>query len=387
MRFAICAGVCAGWASVGLADVPRVAVDIAPVHSVVAAVMGDVGEADLVLPPGASPHGYSMRPSEARAVSSADLIVWMGPALTPWLDTTIDALGADSNLLTLLSYPETELLDVREGATFVAHDHDHGEVEAHDAHDDHAHDEHAEHKEHDEHAHDDHDEHAHDDHDEHAHDEHAEDAHGDHDHDAHDEHAHDDHDAHDEHAHDENADEAHAEAGHAEHAHSGTDPHAWLDPRNASVWADAIADALSEIDPDNAAAYASNAAQFRVDMAELETEIASIVSPVSCRPFVVFHDAYHYFEHRFEIEAVGAVSASDAAAPSPARVAELRDEIAELGAVCALSEPQFNPGILNALGDVRLGEVDPLGVTLTPGPALYPDLIRNMATTLKTCLE
>ena len=102
---------------------------------------------------------------------------------------------------------------------------------------------------------------------------------------------------------------------------------------------------------------------------------------------MVFHDAYHYFEHRFETEAVGAISASDAAAPSPARIAELRAELDELGAVCALTEPQFNPGILNALGDVKLSEIDPIGVNLTVGPTLYPSVLRNMAQGLLACLD
>ncbi|WP_415403385.1 zinc ABC transporter substrate-binding protein [Tateyamaria sp. SN3-11] len=369
-----------------MAEAPRVAVDIAPVHSIVSAVMGDIASPDLILPPGASPHGYSLRPSEARALSSADLIVWMGPALTPWLEGPVESLAGDSDLLTLLAHPQTMLLDVREGATFGAHDHgDHGhDAEDHDAHDDHAeHDEdHADHAAHDDdHAEHAHEEHAHEEHD-HDHAEHAE-AEAGHDDHAHEENVHEEH----EHDHEEHAEGAEGHEDHAEHAHNGSDPHAWLDPRNASIWAGLIADTLSDLDPDNAAVYTENARRFQADLATLEAEIAATLAPVQGVPFVVFHDAYHYFEHRFETEAAGAVSANDAASPSPARVAELRAEIEELGAVCALTEPQFNPGILNALGAVRLSEVDPIGVDLPVGSTLYPAVLRNMAQGLVACVE
>jgi zinc transport system substrate-binding protein len=144
---------------------------------------------------------------------------------------------------------------------------------------------------------------------------------------------------------------------------------------------------LAEQDPENAQIYAANAAVFSDELTALEAEISATLASVLGRPFVVFHDAYHYFEHRFGIEALGAVTANDASAASPARLSELRDTIAATGAVCALTEPQFNPGLLTALGPVRLGEIDPLGASLQPGPMLYPDVLRNMAAALAECLQ
>ncbi|MEP2731849.1 zinc ABC transporter substrate-binding protein [Tateyamaria sp.] len=347
-------GVCANGA---WAEVPRVSVDIAPVHSIVAAVMGELGQPDLIVPPGASPHGYSMRPSEARALDQADLVFWMGSGLSPWLEGSIESLAGDATALDLLARPETQVLEVRDGATFEADDHDHGHGgDDHDDHDDHGDD------------HDDHDDHG-DDHDD-------LDDHGD-DHDDHDDHG-DDHDDHDDHGDDHDDHDDHAEV---------VDPHAWLDPENARAWAAVIADELSVMDPDNAAEYARNAAAFSNSINELTDEVEAIVGPIRGRPFVVFHDAYHYFEHRFDVEAVGAISATDAAAPSAARVSELRDKVASLGAVCALTEPQFNPAILDALGEVKLGEVDPLGATLEVGPDLYGQLLTNMAASISNCLK
>ncbi|MEL0007906.1 MAG: zinc ABC transporter substrate-binding protein, partial [Luminiphilus sp.] len=85
-----------------MADVPNVAVDIAPVHSLVARVMQGVGEPSLIVAPGASPHEYSLRPSEATALQEADLVFWLSPNLTPWLDDAIDTLASDAAVTQLL---------------------------------------------------------------------------------------------------------------------------------------------------------------------------------------------------------------------------------------------------------------------------------------------
>lgn len=366
-----------GCAATGaVADVPKVAVDIAPVHSIVSAVMGDLGTPDLVIPAGASPHDHALRPSEARALDQADVVVWMGHALAPWLEGPVENLAGEAVVVELLEHPQTILLDVREGATFGAHDHDHGD------HDDH------EEVAADAHDHDDHDDHGHEevaadahDHDDHGHEEHA-DAHDhdDHDHAAHGEDKHADAHDHDDHGHEDHAD------GH-DHAHEGADPHAWLDPENAIIWAGAIAELLGEQDPENAETYTANAQAFQADIEALKGEVAATLDPIKGRPFVVFHDAYHYFEDRFGIEAVGSISASDAVSPSAGRVAELREKIAELEAVCALTEPQYNLGIVDAIGTTQLGEIDPLGVSLDLGAGLYRDLLSNMAASLSECLS
>ena len=114
-----------------VADVPSVAVDIAPVHSLVARVMDGLGTPNLIVQPGASPHGYSLRPSEAAALQDADLVFWIGEDLTPWLEDAIDTLAEDAAVTTLLEADDTILLEFREGALFEAHDHDHGEAEPH----------------------------------------------------------------------------------------------------------------------------------------------------------------------------------------------------------------------------------------------------------------
>ena len=300
---------------------PRVAVDVAPVHALVARVMEGVGTPDLVVSPGGSPHEYSLRPSEARALQDADVVFWVGPHLTPWLEDALGTLAADARTVRLMEVDGTLELAVREGALFEAHAHgDHESEEGHDG-----------------------------DHDEHHDGDRAE----------------------------------HSDEGH------GGDPHAWLSPDNAATWLDAVAGTLAAADPDNADAYRANAAAGREELAALSDEIDGILEPVRGRGFVVFHDAYQYFETAFGVPASGAISVSDASDPSPARVAEIRDRVAREGVACVLSEPQFDPGLVTAVtegADVRTGALDPLGSTLEPGPGLYPRLLRELADTLARCL-
>ena len=315
------------------AEVPRVVADIAPIHALAAQVMGDLGAPDLLLPPDVSPHDYALRPSDARALEGADIVVWMGPDLAPWLETPVETLAGDAAHVVLLASEGVRLLEFREGARFAAHDHDA-----------HAHEE--------EHAHAD----------EHAHDE--------------------DHAQEEEHASDHASDHGH------DHAHGAHDPHAWLDPANAMAFVDAIAGALAAADPANAETYAANAAAARADLAALTAEIAETVAPARDAGFVVFHDAYQYFERAFGIEAAGAISLGDASSPSAARLQEVRATIEALGAPCIAAEPQFDPGIVAAVAEgtqARAAVLDPIGVDLAPGPALYGEMMRGLAASLAAC--
>jgi zinc transport system substrate-binding protein len=320
-----------------MADVPNVAADIAPVHSLVARVMQGVGEPTLIVAPGASPHEYNLRPSEAAALQEADLVFWVSPDLTPWLDEAIDTLASGATVTELLEADGTTDLPLRENALFEVHVHENDEN-----HEDHNHDDHADDKAHADHDHEDHTEEA---------------AHND-----------DDHEGHD---------------------HGDHDPHAWLSPDNSSVWLNVIAAQLSAADPDNAGAYFANAAAGRDELAALSDEINGILDPVRGRNFIVFHDAYQYFEVAFDLAASGAISVSDAADPSPARITEIQARITEQEVTCVLSEPQYNAGIVAAVMDgseAKTGVLDPLGYDLKPGPDLYGNLLRNLAIALADCL-
>ncbi|PWJ17532.1 zinc ABC transporter substrate-binding protein [Jannaschia seohaensis] len=318
--------------STALADAPRVAADIAPVHSLVARVMEGVDTPALVIPAGASPHEYSLRPSEARTLQDADLVFWTGEDLTPWLADALGTLAEGAEVTALLDAEGVTLLPMREGALFEAHDH--GE----------------------------------EDHDEHEHDEHG-----------HDDHGHDD-DGHD--------DEEHGHDDHAGHAHGEHDTHAWLAPDNAAAWLDVIAGKLSAADPANAETYLANAAAGRAEIEALSAEIETTLAPVRGRSFLVFHDAYQYFETTFGLSAAGAISLSDATDPSPARIAEIQARVTGAGIDCVLSEPQFNAALVATVLDgteAGTAVMDPLGSGLEPGPMLYPQMMRNLAQALADC--
>ena len=313
-----------------LAEVPRVATDIAPIHSLVARVMDGVGTPDLIVQPGGSPHEYSLRPSEAKALQEADLVFWVSPDLTPWLGNAIETLTTNALVTELLEADGIIELTIREGALFEVHEHDEDEHE------------YAEHKG------DDLAEHA-----EGKHDEHAEE-----------------------------------EAGHEGHGDSAHDPHAWLSPTNAATWLNVIAGQISASDPENAGTYFANAAAGRAELDTLTSDINAMLGPVRGGQFIVFHDAYQYFESAFDFIASGAISISDASDPSPARIAEIHARIAGEGINCVLAEPQFNAGLVATVLDgteAKTGILDPLGSDLAPGFALYPQLMRNLASTFVEC--
>lgn len=286
-----------------LAGPAKIAVDIAPVHSLVAEVTRDVTEPRLIVPANASPHGHNMRPSEAAALADADLVIWMGPALTPWLEQAVTRLAGDAHSLILLDLPGTVALPYRDDPHFEPHEHA--------------------------------------------------------------------------------GDDEH------EHEHGDIDPHAWLDPENAVLWLAAIADAVSELDPANEAIYRRNAEAAQARITALIEEISTELSPLGERSFIVFHDAYQYFEQRFGLSARGAISHGDAAPPGPRRISAMRALIAETSVICVFAEPQFPSNLIATIIDgteVNSAVLDPLGVTLQPGPELYPELLRDIAEALQGCL-
>ncbi len=184
---------------------------------------------------------------------------------------------------------------------------------------------------------------------------------------------------HDHDAHDDEAD-----------AHGGQDPHAWLDPRNAQVWLDEIAQQLGDLDPENAQTYRANADAARAEIAALEAEVETALAPIRNVPFVVFHDAFHYFEDRFGLTATGAIALGDASDPGPARIAAVRQTVLETGVRCVLSEPAFNPSLVQTViegTDARMSVVDPMGADIAPGAAFYPSLLRGVSAALVDCLE
>lgn len=315
---------------------PRVVVSLKPVHSLVAGVMGDTagsGEPRLLIPGAASPHAYSLRPSDAKALSEADLVFWIGPGLETFLERPLRSLAGGSRVVTLSEAPGVALLETRAGGAWGAHDEAHGEE--HDGQED---------------------------------DGHASAEAGT---------APDKHDEHD----DEGDEPAHR---HAEH-----NLHIWLDPDNAVAIVRAAVAALSEVDPDRAAAYANNGAALVDRLQALDRDLASDLAAVRDTPFVVFHDAYPYFERHYGLNAVGSIAVSPERTPGARRLSEIRAKLKGLEAACVFSEPQFTPRIVDTVIEgtsARHGVLDPLGTDLPAGPDAYFALMRGLAKSLRDCL-
>ncbi len=168
------------------------------------------------------------------------------------------------------------------------------------------------------------------------------------------------------------------------------DPHLWLDPENGRAMVEAIAATLARHDPAHAAAYAANAARMTGKLAALDRALAARLRPVKNIPYVVYHDAFRYFEARYGLAAIGSISTGPDRAPGARRLHEIRRRIVDGGAVCVFTEPQFRPRIVATLIEdtaARVGVLDPIGSEIPPGPDAYAALLTALAEGLVACLS
>ena len=347
----------------------KVVASIKPIHSLASYLMNGIAKPDLIVDGYASPHGFAMKPSHAKMLQNADIIFWVGEDLESFLEKPLSSIAKKAEKIELMETKGLQVLKFRERNIFDEHDHD-----------DHGHDDHGKKEDdHDDHGHDDHgkkeDDHDHDDHgkkeDDHDHDDHGK-KEDDHDHD-HDDHGkkEDDHDDHD---------------GHEGHHHGEFDPHIWLDPVNAKVILKEMAEHLIENDSKNEATYKSNLKKALNDIDKLTADVKAELNKSVAS--IVFHDAYQYFEERFNVNILGAFTVNTDVMPGAEQLKEIREVIEHDKVACVFSEPQFNPDIIKAVAkdmNIKTGVVDPLGATLNPGKSLYFDLIRNMSASFKGC--
>ena len=325
----------------------KVVASIKPIHSLVSYLMDGIGKPDLIVDGYASPHGFAMKPSHAKMLQNADLIFWVGEDLENFLEKPLSSIAKKAEKIELIEIKGLQVLKFRERNIFDEHDHEHG-------HDDHGKKE----DDHDDHEHDDDHGKKEDDHD-HDHDDHGKKE------DDHDDHGHDDHDG---------------------HAHGEFDPHIWLDPINAKAMLNEMAEHLIENDPKNEAKYKSNLAKALQEIDKLTIDVMTDLS--NSVSSIVFHDAYQYFEERFNVKVLGAFTVNTDVMPGAEQLVEIREIIEHDKVACVFSEPQFNPDIINAVAKdmkIKTGVLDPLGATLDPGKDLYFNLIRNMSASFKGC--
>ncbi len=274
------------------AEVPRLVATIAPLHGLAAFVMRGAGAPDLLLRPGVSPHFYQLRPSEARRLNEAEILLWIGPEMENFLARPLTNLAPDAVRVTASRLAGVRLLPAAEASG---------------------------------------------------------------------------------------------------KATTGSyDPHLWLDPANARVIGEAVAEALAARDPARADLYRGNATELGRRLRRLRSELDARLAPVRDRPFLVLHDAFRYFVRAFGLRGLGAVTISPEHPPGPRRIARILRLIRREGVVCVFSEPQLRSPLLDRIvadTGVRTAVLDPLGFGLEPGPDLYFDLLRRDAEAVRACLE
>lgn len=300
---------------------PKVVTTIKPLHSLVAQVMDGVGEPELLIKQG-SPHGYQMKPADAKNVAEADLVLYVSHELETFMPPLLKKSGKEHSI-EWAALPNLYPLPTRHGGMWEEgdddDDHDHG---------DHHHHEH-------EHGH------------EHGHDHHG-------------------------------------------HHHGAYDAHLWLSIARSKLLLEQTATELAAIDPANAAKYRDNAAKAAADLDALKTGLTTKLQPVQKRPFMVFHDAYQYFEQDYDLDAVGTVRVDPEHEPGAKRISELHQMIADHKIVCLFSEPQFPAKIVTKLaadGKVKTAVLDPVGADLAPGKTMYGQLLHQLADSLSGCLK
>lgn len=266
---------------------------IKPIQMIAYELTAQVNTPDVLVSANASPHDYALRPSDVKRIREAELVIWFGPDLEPFLEKP---LSQHSNVLTLSDIPQLALRSYGEEAS---HDHD----------------------------------------------------------------------------------------GH----HHGTyDPHFWLGIAQAKTVAEAIAQRLSETDPNHSKVYQENLSQFLAKLDETDKAIDQQLTPVKNKPYYVFHDAYAYFEDRYQLNNIGHFTVSPDRKPGAKTLISIRRDLANHQARCVFAEPQFQPAVIETVvrgSQTHIGILDPLGSTIPVQAGSYFSFLEQLAGNFYSCLS
>jgi len=286
----------------------KVVTSIKPIHSLVSYIMDGVGTPDVIVDGYNSPHNFSLKPSHAKMLENADLVIWIGEDLETFLEKSLNTIAKKAKHIEVLDIKGIKKLEFRKKNIFEKHDN---------------------HKEHDDHK---------------------------------------------------------EKSSHESHAHGEHDPHVWLDPINAKLIIKEITKKLVQLDSKNSSIYKSNSKKALAKMDVLVKEIKNDLN--KDLRFVVFHDAYQYFENRFGIQVLGALTLNTDVMPGAEQLSKIREVIEHEKVNCLFSEPQFNPAIIKSIAkdtNVKIGILDPLGAKLDKSKSLYFNLLKDMSSSFKGC--
>jgi zinc transport system substrate-binding protein len=279
---------------------PNVVASIAPLDSLVAAVMEGVASPELLIPAGASHHTFTLKPSDMRRLLGADLVVWIGRPLERFLIKPLTTLDQTTARMAVAEISGVTLLPVRQGGVWINSKDTPGRL------------------------------------------------------------------------------------------NNTIDPHLWLNPANARVIVRRLAQRLGKIDATNARRYKINADQTIKRLSQLDMQLKRTLAPVEHVPYIVFHDAYHYFEERYGLHSVGSITTDSEVSPGARRILEIRELIDSQHIRCVFSEPQFQSALVSTVlenTDARRGVLDSTGAGISPGPDGYFKLMKRLANSLIKCLQ
>ncbi|MCS5707461.1 zinc ABC transporter substrate-binding protein [Candidatus Berkiella cookevillensis] len=297
------------------ATAPKIVVSIKPIHSITTHITEGITEPTLLLPDGASPHTFLLKPSHRKLIQEADLLIWVGENCETHLEKII--AQNKSKALTLMSYPTLKILTLRKDRDFSLihnpipqpkhrHEHEH-------------------------------------------------------------EHAHEHHD----------------------HSHaSNEDAHIWLSVENAKLITTAILERLIQLDPAHEKEYRHNAEQYQKQLDTLKETLAQRFAQTKPAPFLVFHDAYQYFETEFGISSIGSILINPHVPLTARALSHIQSLIEKYHVHCIYYEPEYSyqalKPILSKQG-LQLLELDHLGVRQAKGLGCYEKMMLALSTQLIAC--
>jgi len=295
----------------------------------VSAVIGNTGKTISLIPTEISPHEYKLKPSDIKKLQNGNIIFYVSDHLETSITKVFENLPKNIKSINLMEDAGIKHLAIRDNEAWERHDHRHG---------------HGDHHDHDKKAKE---------HDDHEDEKHAK--------------KHDDHNNHE----------------------KEDDVHIWLSPDNAVKIIKKVNKELSLYFPENAKTYNKNTNQMIKKINELEVELKKELLGIKDKPYIVFHDAYQYFETSFDLNAVGSIALDGDIASSPKQISFIKDKIVKFKASCVFQEPQFDSKLVKIVAEgtnAQIGTLDPLGLNIKSGENFYLQLLKNMAKSLKDCL-
>jgi zinc transport system substrate-binding protein len=193
--------------------------------------------------------------------------------------------------------------------------------------------------------------------------------------------------------HEHHHDEHHEEHGHEEHHEEYNckfDGHMWLKPDNAIAFTKKIAGELAKAYPLHQQKFFENAQAQIAAIQASDKKTRESLTKLTAKNFIVFHDAYQYFEDHYGLHASGSITIDPSISPSAKRVKEIKDKISKLDVKCIFKEPVFNEKLVNLISEgreVKSITLDPEGASFNAGKDLYLEIMDNLSDGMQSCFN